>query len=115
MTAALPCDADLLFVETVSTGIVHIAVRYRAYHLTDDDVTEVVAGGSAFVAVAIHPTTTRCGKRTFPQFERDHIKTARFHDDQLCRSCYRTLHPDDQERAFEHDVPEHTTPAPAAG
>ncbi|MFJ3084676.1 hypothetical protein ACIPJG_33670 [Streptomyces halstedii] len=115
MTAALPCDAELLFVEAVSTGTVHIAVRYRAYHLADDDVTEVIKGGSSFVALAISPTTTRCGKRTFPQFERDHIKTARFNDDQLCRACYRTLHPDDQERAFEHDVPEPTTPAPAAG
>lgn len=102
----IPSDADLVFIEALSTGTVHIAVRYRAYHLDSDRVIETVDGGGAFVALAISPTITRCGKRTFPQFERDHEKTTRFRDEQLCRACHRTLHPDDHERAFEHDVPE---------
>ncbi|WP_369167840.1 hypothetical protein AB5J49_08170 [Streptomyces sp. R28] len=102
MNGQIPCDADLMFIETVSTGTVH----YRAYHLDDDAVTEVVEGGGALVALAISPTVTRCGKRTFPQFERDHVKTNRFRDEQLCRACYRTLTPADQERAFEHETPD---------
>lgn len=98
----IPSDAELLFVESLTSGTVHIAIRYKAHHLTEDEVTEVVSGGAALVAMAVTPTVTRCGKRTFPQFERDHVKTARFADDQLCRACYRTLAPEDQMRAFEH-------------
>lgn len=101
----IPSDADLLFVEAVSTGTVHIAVRYEAHHLAQDEVTEVVSGGAAFIALSITPTVTRCGKRTFPQFERDHVKTGQFRDEQLCAACYRTLAPEDQERAFEHAQP----------
>jgi hypothetical protein len=101
----IPFDADLMFIETVATGTVHIAVRYEPHHVTDYQVTETIAGGGAFVAMAMEPTVTRCGKRTFPQFERDHEKTNRFRDDQLCRACHRTLHPDDQERAFDHEQP----------
>jgi hypothetical protein len=105
MRDPIPCDADLMFIETVSTSTVHIAIQYRAHHLNDDAVIEIVEGGSALVAMAISPTLTRCGKRTFPQFERDHVKTNRFRDEQLCRGCYRTLTPADQERAFEHETP----------
>lgn len=115
--APIPFDADLLFVETVSTGTVHIAVRYQAHHLTDDPSIETVKGGGALVALALSPTVTRCGQRTFPQAERDHVKTSRFHDEQLCRACYRTLVPADQERAFEHATPDDTEdddPAAAA-
>jgi hypothetical protein len=106
MAKPIPSDAELMFIETVSTGTVHIGVRYRAYHLAEDQVTETVSGGAAFVALAVTPTVTRCGKRTFPQFERDDVKTTRFSDDQLCRACYRTLTVEDQERAFEHDQPD---------
>lgn len=102
----IPSDAELLFVETVATGTVHIAIRYQVHHLTQDKVTEVISGGAAFVALAITPTVTRCGKRTFPQSERDHVKTGRFRDEQLCAACYRTLAPADQERAFEHARPD---------
>lgn len=102
----IPSDAELLFVESLASGAVHIAVRYEAHHLLEGEVTEVVEGGAALVAMAITPTVTRCGKRTFPQFERDHVKTARFRDEQLCRACYRTLTPADQERAFEHETPD---------
>lgn len=102
----IPCDADLMFIETASTGTVHIAVQYRPWHLTDDPVIETVEGGGALVALAISPTVTRCGKRTFPQFERDHVKTGQFRDEQLCAACYRTLAPEDQERAFEHAQPD---------
>lgn len=101
----IPSDADLLFVESVASGTVHIAVRYQVHHLDEDAVIETVDGGGALVAMAVSPTVTRCGKRTFPQFERDYVKTARFSDDQLCRACYRTLTSEDQERAFEHGQP----------
>ncbi|SOD80051.1 hypothetical protein SAMN06272781_6843 [Streptomyces sp. 1222.2] len=106
MAEEIPSDADLMFIEAASTGTVHIAVQYRAYHLAEDAVTEVIEGGSALVAMAISPTLTRCGKRTFPQFERDHLKTTCFRDEQLCRACYRTLAAADQERAFEHETPD---------
>lgn len=99
----IPCDAELLFVESLATGTVHIAVRYSVHDIDESPAAgEVINGGAAFVALAVSPTVTRCGKRTFPQFERDHEKTARFRDEQLCRACYRTLAPEDQERAFEH-------------
>lgn len=106
MTEQIPADADLMFIEAATTGTVHMAVRYRAWHIANDPVIETVSGGSALVALAITPTVTRCGKRTFPQFERDHVKTTRFNDEQLCRACYRTLAPADQERAFEHETPD---------
>lgn len=107
MTAEpIPPDADLMFIETAATGTVHIAVRYRPYHLDGDPVIETVVGGAALIDLAMSPTVTRCGKRTFPQFERDHVKTSRFRDEQLCRACHRTLAPADQERAFEHETPD---------
>ncbi|NUP15452.1 MAG: hypothetical protein HOZ81_04980 [Streptomyces sp.] len=106
MAKPIPSDAELMFIEAAATGAVHIAVRYRSWHLTDDAITEVVDGGAALVALAVSPTVTRCGKRTFPQFERDHVKTDRFRDEQLCRACHRTLTPADQERAFEHETPD---------
>jgi hypothetical protein len=102
----IPSDADLMFIETVGTGTVHIAVQYRPWHTSKDSVIEIVEGGDPLVALAISPTVTRCGKRTFPQFERDHVKTKRCRDEQLCRACYRTLAPADQERAFEHETPD---------
>lgn len=103
----IPNDAELMFIETVATGTVHIAVRYSPHDLgRQPSVGPVISGGAAFMALAISPTVTRCGKRTFPQFERDHLKTDRFADEQLCRACYRTLAEADQERAFEHGQPE---------
>lgn len=102
----IPSDAELLFVETAATGTVHIAVRYSVHHLEDQGVTASVSGGAAFIDMAITPTVTRCGKRTFPQFEHDHVKTGRFRDEQLCAACYRTLAPADQARAFEHPRPD---------
>ncbi|MDX3520751.1 hypothetical protein [Streptomyces scabiei] len=102
----IPADAELMFIETAATGTVHIAVRYSAHDIGRSPSTaEVISGGAAFVAMAVVPTVTRCGKRTFPQFERDHVKNPRFHDEHLCRACYRTLAPQDQERAFEHAQP----------
>ncbi|MFF0777046.1 hypothetical protein [Streptomyces sp. NPDC003720] len=114
MSNQIPCDADLMFIEAAATGTVHIAVQYRAYHLNDEPVIETVSGGAALIAMAMSPTVTRCGKRTFPQFERDHIKTTRFRDEQLCRACYRTLTPADQERAFEHETPDGEDDEPEA-
>lgn len=102
MSEQLPIDAELRFIESRATGTVHIAVRYSAYGLSRQPTLGVITGGAAFAAMAVHPTVTRCGKRTFPQFEDRHIGTDRFRDEQLCRACYRTLAPADQERAFEH-------------
>ncbi|WP_328920677.1 hypothetical protein OG911_28150 [Streptomyces sp. NBC_00208] len=103
----IPNDAELMFIKTVATGTVHIAVRYSPYDLArQPSVGPVISGGAAFVALSVSPTVTRCGKRTYPQSGRDHLKTGRFADEQLCRACYRTLTEVDQERAFEHDRPE---------
>jgi hypothetical protein len=103
----IPGDADLRFIETVATGTVHIAVKYSPHHLgRQPEIAPDVLGGSAFVAMAVSPTVTRCGRRVFPQFEDKHVGTNRFHDDQLCAACYRTLTPADQERAFEHETPD---------
>ncbi|MFF3547016.1 hypothetical protein ACFYXD_34915 [Streptomyces platensis] len=103
----IPSDAELRFIEAVSSGTVHIAVKYGTYDIArSPQVSAVSSGGSAFIALALHPTVTRCGRRTFPQAEKDHQGTDRFSDDQLCAACYRTLTPEDQERAFEHKQPE---------
>ncbi|MFI2348845.1 hypothetical protein ACH492_17710 [Streptomyces sp. NPDC019443] len=59
--------------------------------------------------LAHRPTVTRCGKRTFPQYGDRHGATGRFADEDLCGACYRTLTPEDQERAFEHEQPELTS------
>ena len=84
----------------------HIAVKYSSYDLGRQPVESTIEGGAAFVALAVHPTVTRCGQRTFPQFEDKHCGTDRFRDEQLCRACYRTLDPADHERAFEHETPD---------
>ena len=107
MTKPIPIDAEVRFIETVATGTVHIAVRYSAHGcVRSPSSAPVISGGAAFVAIAVQPTVTRCGRRTFPQFERDHVNTTCFKDERLCRGCYRTLVPSDQERAFEHEVPD---------
>lgn len=106
-TEPIPSDADLRFIETVATGTIHIAVRYGVHHLDrQPETAPALSGGAAFVAMAIQPTITRCGRRLFPQFEDQHIGTDRFRDNQLCAACYRTLTPADQERAFEHARPD---------
>lgn len=118
-TEPIPSDADLRFIKTVATGTVHIAVRYSPHHLgRQPSVAPVISGGSAFVAMAVQPAVTRCGRRVFPQFEDKHVGTNRFRDEQLCAACYRTLTAADQERAFEHETPddeedEETEPAAA--
>jgi hypothetical protein len=102
----IPSDAELRFIETAATGTVHIAIRYSVHHLgRQPTIAPVISGGAAFAAMSIQPTVTRCGRRVFPQFEDRHLGTDRFHDEQLCGACYRTLAPVDQERAFEHAQP----------
>lgn len=113
MAKSIPFDAELRFIESTATGTVHIAVRYSAHDLGRQSTVQVISGGSAFAAMAVQPTVTRCGRRTFPQFEDAHCGTDRFRDDQLCRACYRTLPPDDQERAFEHAQPDDEDDDPA--
>lgn len=107
MTAKpIPSDAEFRFIKAQATGTVHIAIRYSPHDLGRQPSLGVVTGGAAFAAMAVQPTVTRCGKRTFPQFEDRHIGTGRFRDEQLCRACHRTLTPADQERAFEHAQPD---------
>lgn len=115
MAARIPRDAELIFIKAVHTGTVHTAVRHMPWHVESDEPRETVSGGAALVAMATKPTLTRCGKRTHPQFERNHVKTDRFSDDRLCRACYRTLHRDDQERAFEHAQPHDDADEPTEG
>jgi hypothetical protein len=107
----IPCDAEFLFVETVRTGTVHIAVKYMPWHDLGEQVGDTVSGGASFIALALAPTITRCGKRTHPGNPSPAAPwrgTDCFSDDQLCAACYRTLHPDDHERAFEHKQPRDT-------
>lgn len=106
MAERIPCDAELLFIESTRTGTVHIAVKYGAWHDLGPEIEEAVTGGASFIDLALAPAVTRCGKRTFPQFEDAHQGTDRFSDDRLCAACHRTLHPDDWERAFEHKQPD---------
>lgn len=112
MAKKITGTAELLFVEALSAGTVHITVRYRPSDLPrSEEPTRVVSGGAAWVEMAMTVTWTRCGEATRPQVpDGRHGMTDRFHDDQLCKACYRTLHPEDQPRAFEHRQPEDEDP-----
>lgn len=46
----------------------HISVADKPHHLNADAAVETLSGSAAWVATAHHPTVTRCGKRTFPQY-----------------------------------------------
>ncbi len=102
----IPPDADVLFVESIRTGTVHVAVRLLPHHREPGRAANepVASGGAAFITRALAPTVVRCGKRTWPHDPeaRRHRFTDCFDDDQLCHGCYRTIHPGDQERLFEH-------------
>ncbi|MBT2369550.1 hypothetical protein J7E88_30840 [Streptomyces sp. ISL-10] len=82
----------------------HISVAYKPTTSTQT----LLPGGAAWVAMAHHPTVARCGKRTFPQHGDRHEATGRFADSTY-GACYRTLTPEDRERAFEHEQPELTS------
>jgi hypothetical protein len=103
----IPADAEFRFIQTAGTGTVHLLVLYPESGLSDESVVSIPMDGSgrALACLLGTPTVTRCGLRTFPYSPRAdarHGFTGRFSDDHLCGACYRTLHPDDQGRAFDH-------------
>ncbi|MFI0901774.1 hypothetical protein [Streptomyces sp. NPDC020983] len=109
MTARLAPGSEILFIEATATGTVHLFVQPPEDE--DPPREEIIMDGSgrALAALLGTPTVTRCGKPTFPYSPSRgarHQITYRFADGQLCVSCYRTLHPDDQARAFDHPQPD---------
>jgi hypothetical protein len=112
MPKRLPEHAELYFVETLSTGTVHIEARVPVWATLDDPVIDTIrmgdGTGRVLAALLGTPTVVRCGQRTFPSHPGDdarHKFTGRFRDEQLCAACYRTLTVEDQSRAFEHEQP----------
>ncbi|MCX4586233.1 CocE/NonD family hydrolase [Streptomyces sp. NBC_01481] len=69
-------------------------------------------GGAAWVAMAHHPTVTRSGKRTFPQYGDRHEATGPFARRARLWRLLPDLTPEDQERAIEHEQPELTSEQP---
>lgn len=110
MAKPLPEHAELYFIETIATGVVHIEARVPVWARPRPTETIQIGDGTgkALAAVFETPTVARCGQRTFPgrPDEDQHRFTDCFHDEQLCAGCYRTLTPADQPRAFEHDTPD---------
>jgi hypothetical protein len=110
MAKPLPEYAELHFIETLATGVVHIEARVPTWVLTEPTESVQMGDGTGRVLAAMFgtPTVARCGQRTFPHLpdRAKHQFTGRFRDDQLCGACYRTLTPADQERAFEHETPD---------
>lgn len=111
MVQRLPEHAELYFVETIATGTVHIEARVPVWARHDEPTETYRMGdgtGRALQALLGTPTVVRCGQRTFPgspASDARHKFTDCFDDEQLCGACYRTLHPDEQARAFEHRQP----------
>ncbi|PPS89424.1 hypothetical protein [Streptomyces sp. MH60] len=109
MPERLPEHAELYFVETVYSGTVHIEVRVPVWWRATSEPTETIkmgdGTGRALKALLETPTVVQCGRETYPHAETKHQFTTRFHDGQLCGRCYRTLHSEDQARAFEHEQP----------
>lgn len=111
MAKRIPADADFRFIQTAGTGTVHLLVLFPDYGPSTDTAASIPMDGSgrALAGLLGTPTVTRCGLRTYPytqQANARHGFTGRFRDDQLCVACYRTLHPDDQGRAFDHPQPD---------
>jgi len=107
MRKRLPEHAELRFIETAATGSVHFEVWLPRWALPEP--TESISpdgSGAMFKALLTAPTIVQCGIRTFPGPGARHQYTECFYDGQLCARCYKTLHPDDQARAFEHEQPE---------
>ncbi|MGW9067953.1 hypothetical protein ACWGQT_00675 [Streptomyces yangpuensis] len=99
--------AEFRFVQTNTTGTVHINIFYPAWATSREPSRLVASGGAAFLQMTLTPSVTRCGLRTYPWDPNGpYTGVARFADEDLCRACYRSLHEDDQPRAFEHDRPD---------
>jgi hypothetical protein len=111
MAERLPAGADIRFIRTIGTGTVHLLVLPPDPGPTvePDEAIPMDGSGQALAGLLGTPTITRCGQHTFPyapNADARHGFTWRFIDDQLCAACYRTLHPDDQGRAFDHPQPD---------
>lgn len=110
----LPTGSELWFIQANRTGTVHFTVKYPTWYEDQLPTTAVHKNGAAFVALMSSPTVTACGQRTFPGNpapDARHNYTDTFADDRLCGRCYRTLHPDDHELAFQHAQPAGSDPA----
>lgn len=110
MAKPIPAGGDVLFVKALRTGTVHLVVLPPddGRDLKPEKCIPMDGSGMALAALPGTPTITRCGLPTFPHnpsADARHGLTYRFHDDQLCVACYRTLTPADQPRAFEHGTP----------
>ena len=102
--------AEVLFIEALQTGTVHIAVLPPddGRDLEPEKCIPMDGSGRALAALLGTPTVTRCGQKTFPyrpNADARHGISYRFRDDQLSAASYRTLAPADQGRAFEHAQP----------
>ncbi|MFE4863255.1 hypothetical protein [Streptomyces sp. NPDC056670] len=109
MPDRLPESAELKFVETLSSGTVDIDVYVPAWARPEptETLTMGASGGRVLKTMLETPVVVRCGLPTHPNrpVNAKHQYTGRFEDERLCRGCYRTLHEDDQARAFEHETP----------
>jgi len=97
--------AEFKFIETMSSGIVHIEVHYPSWddpHRTD----ERVSFAEGMHSMLYGPHVVLCGAKTYPVAEKTHQYTGCFLDEKLCANCHRMLHPDDIERAFRHPQPD---------
>ena len=111
MAKPLPSGADIRFVKALRTGTVHLVVLPpdEGPNVEPAGCIPMDGSGRALAGLLGTPTITRCGQPTFPHnpsANARHAMTYRFRDEQLCVACYRTLTPDDQERAFEHETPD---------
>lgn len=93
----------LEFVRNGKTDIVHVVAEPETPFPTSL-VTEFASMGPAW-EMAVMPSLARCGwvGRTAPGFDAYYV--ASFADDDLCRSCHRSLG-DQSSSAFEHQQPE---------
>lgn len=98
--------AELAFIQTVSSGTVHIEVRYQTYDSPYEETFEEIPWAEGLYSMFTGPHIVLCGARTYPVGERTHHYTDCFPDERLCANCHRMLHPDDIERAFRHRQPD---------
>lgn len=96
--------AELVFIQTVASGTVHIEVRYVSWDSPHEP--QRVSFADGLMALFTEATIVLCGARTFPVPENTHYYTDCFFDEQLCQRCHASLHPDDVERAFRHRQPD---------
>lgn len=96
--------AELKFIETAASGVVHIEVHYASW---DDPyrTNERVSFADGMHSMLYGPHVVLCGVKTYPVAEETHYYTGCFPDEKLRANCHRMLHPDDIERAFRHDQP----------